>query len=261
MKPNRPLTLISLLLGAFLLGPGCHALWVDDIDPVYEVDDEEYVVVFPVNDPDFRSPWDSTLGHKIAQETTEILKNNAEFMVVPYSRVIELMLAPKVEDEGDDDSVRVHEPALEVRDLDPTKVAELVGADYVLITKLLEWQLADPKNINMMKATGVANVRLFKYAKTEGQVKKAIEETERVRRINKARKAAGLAPLGEQYEGGRFVSRDEVSASYPDDYLNQYGDIFLDRRVMEEGLINGLARKIAELYYSHEPEDMKGSGN
>lgn len=93
MKTPR---LVALVLFA-LFATGCFG---DDVPPIYEIPDDEYVVVFPASEPGL-GPWDSTIGHRIAESTTRRLETFGEFHTVPYGEVIELMYAQP--DDGDDD--------------------------------------------------------------------------------------------------------------------------------------------------------------
>lgn len=250
-------TLLGLVLAAFVLpSSGCFSLFDETIEPMYEVDDDQWVVVKPFKDPNFpHSPWDSPVGHELAMRTTEALKRMAEFETVPYGEVLELMIAPA--DETDD---KADDSGLDVRTLTEKEFSDLCAADFVLVCKILRFELKDPKNINMTQGTAVAECALFKVALTPEDVEAAEEHTERDIRKAKARREAGLemTPVG---RGGHYVATQTVTATYPDDYLNQYGQVFLDPVMVRDRLITNLARKVAELMYEHEPDKGKGTGN
>ena len=128
MKTRR---LLSTLVLSLLVLPssGCF-LFSDDVEPIYEIDSDDFLVVHPLKDPAFpRSAWDSPTGHDIAMRATTVLSRMAEFNLVPYERVMELMYVPPKEDEeGKSDDV-----GLDVRTLTERQLADLVGADYVLV--------------------------------------------------------------------------------------------------------------------------------
>jgi hypothetical protein len=237
---------------------GC-SLFEDTIDPVYEIEDDEYLVVMPFKDPAFpRSAWDSPLGHEAALSTTTFLQRFAEFETVEYANVLELMYLPPADDQqeqGDD-------VGLDVRSLSEKEVGDLCGADYVLVVKILLWEESDPKNINMVRGTATAECKLFRVAITEEEIEDAEELTERELRMKKAREAYNLADGGEVAVGGAWVDTSTVTAHYPDDYLNQYGSPFMDKQTVRGELILRLADKVAKLYYEHDVEDdFKGSGS
>ena len=86
------------------------------------------------------------------------------------------------------------------------------------------------------------------------------EEAEaRVREQNEARKDIGLEPVLVE-RGGEFVSTVEVSAKYPDTFMGQEGETFLDQAEAEAGLMAALAREVAQLYYEHEEQFKKHKG-
>lgn len=249
----------AALLALPLLASGCFGLGAESIDPVYEIDEEKYVVVHPFKDLDLPTAWDSPLGHELALRTTEVLNREADFYVCPYGDVLELLIAPpsKTANPKGDEAI-----GLDVRTLTPKKLGELMGADFVLMAKLTQFDLRDPLNINMVQGTAKAEVTLFKLAKTDEEEEDAEEASERMKRMNEARKALGLDAAGEPLAGGWFVGpTSTVEANYPDDFLNQYGDVFLDEQVIRDGLIRVLARKVAQLYYEHDKERLSGSGN
>jgi hypothetical protein len=252
--PRRPL-LLALLLSAFSL-VGC--LGDDAIEPIYEVPDDEYVVVFPAREGSSESAWSSTIGHRIAEATTRRLEAKADFLTVPYGEVIELMYAePNANARKGNDN----EAGLDVRAITPEKLAELTGADWVIVIDVLHFQEKDPKNINMTRASGSADVKLFKLAKSSGEKKKARTSSERRRKRDAARKAHDLKPLGETPDGGKWVASKSVSASYPKDFFGTYGESFLDPVEARKGLIEEIGDKVSKCFYEHEKETMPGSGN
>lgn len=247
------LTLLTLpcLAGCFSFG--------DDVDPIVEIDDDQYVVVHPFDDFDYPSAWDSPRGHDLALRVTDILNRSAEFLVCPYNDVLELLVAPPAAAaEGDDAAI-----GLDVRRLTPRQVADLTGADYVILCRIKQFEVRDPLNINLVKGTATAEVRTFKVAKTKREREHAEEEAERIRRMNAAREKLNLETSDDPLMGGSFVGPriSTVTAHYPTDYLNQYGEVFLSQDVVRAGLMKELARKVAELFYSHEVERQAGSGS
>ncbi len=246
MKHLRPL----LLALALLPTAGC-SLFSDDIEPIYEIDDDAFVVVHPFADADFDSPWQSDKGHRLAQLTTEQLAANADFRVVPYDDVMLLMHAPVNPESG--------APGLDVTTLTPAQLAELTGADYVIMGDILHFELQDPRAVALHQASGRADVRLFKVAKSAEDRAKASKRSERQERIRKAYRDVDLVEPGETYYGGSFVAQGRVEGIYPDTYLGQYGESFLDRDTAFAGLCVVLSRRAAQLFYEHEPEKLGGS--
>jgi hypothetical protein len=249
-------TLQAVALAVFLLpSTGCFSLWGETIDAMYQIDDDLWVAVKPFKDPNFpHSAWDSPVGHELAMRTTDILLGVADHRTVPYSEILELMIAPSDEEDADDAT------GLDVRSLSDKEFSDLVGADFVLVCKILRFELKDPNNINMTQGTAIAECSLFKVALTDEDVEVAEERTERDIRVRKARRLAHLkmTPVG---RGGHYVATKTVSAKYPDDYLNQYGSTFLDPALVRDKLITNLAKAVAKLMYEHEPEEGKGTGN
>lgn len=267
----------ALLLLPVALATGCF--FPDSVDPIYEIDDDEIVVVQPFKEPGVDSPWDSTLGHQLAEATSRALRANVDFIVRPYGEVLELLIAkPKGADDdekkkkakdGDDDDDgegKKKPPASDadlgpdVREFEPEKLAQLTDANYVVVATIKRFETRERLNINMRKGTGTIEVRLFKIATTDDEKQTAKEKNESLERRNKAREKMGLAPLGKLPYGGKFVARAKVTARYPDDFLNQYGDPFLDDLKIREGLIRALGEKVAKLLYEHDREPLEGMG-
>jgi len=233
---------------------------------VWEIDDDEYVVIYPFKDYDYPTAWDSAKGHDLAMRVTEHLNAYGDFNVVPYGSVLELLIAPPVEPKESDGDARgdqKHPLGIDVRELTPRKLGELTAADYVLVCNILKWEIQDPKNINMTRGTATAEVRLFKLAKGKTEIEQAEMDAERARRIDQARTERGLAPLGEPLLGGWFIGARNVmvTAHFPTDYLNQYGEIFLEPELVRQGLLKELAKKVSYLLYEHDPPDTPGSGS
>jgi hypothetical protein len=252
-----------LALAALLLSTSGCGLFTDSIEPKYEIDDDAYVVVMPFKDPDFpHSRWDSPRGHDLALKTTNYFETWGEFYTVSYGKVLELMyLPPREPKEGEKADKSSDDIGLDVRRLSEKEFADICGADYVVVCKLLQFRARDPKNINMTQAMATAECKLFRVAVTKGQEKAAEELTARERRMKKAREAAGLPDGGPVAVGGKWVDTQTVTVKWPDDYLNSYaGDIFLDPLVVKEKLKQRLARAVSRLYYEYEPEEY-GSGS
>lgn len=254
MKRTRPLLL--LLLPFVLPLSGCFG--GDSIDPIYEIPDSEYCVVFPAREPGSKSPWTSTIGHQVSEAASRRLEANADFYTVPYGEVIELMYAEPSEEakEGSDDKV-----GLDVTKITPEKLAELTGADWVIVIDIVSFQEKDPNSINLTKATGTADVKLFKIVKSTKERKKAKELSERERKRDEARRRIGLQPVGAAPDGGKWVAQETVNARYPKNFFGQYGETFMDPVEARRGLIEALGKKSAQLFYEHEREDAPGSGN
>jgi len=250
----------ALLLAALLLPSAGCSLFSDDIDPVYEIEDDEYLVVYPVKEPDFSSAWDSPTGHELALLVSERLGANVDFHVSSYGNVLELLVAPPARNTTDG-PVGDEKIGLDVREITPRKLADVVGSDYVLVCEIKKFELRDPLNINMSRATGVVEAKLFKIAKTKAQQEYADEEAARQKRMENARRQLNLDPTGINPYGGSFVAVNSVTAFYPNDYMGQYGETFADPADMRRGLLGELARKVAQLYYSHPPEKVPGSRN
>lgn len=255
---KRSIPLVSLTFSLLAL-TGCFG--DNTVEPIYEIPDEEFVVVFPAAEPGSSNGWNSAIGHRVSEATTRRLESFGEFLTVPYSDVIELMYAEPNEEssegkKSDDGSV-----GLDVSKITPLKLAELTGADWVITIDLLHFQEKDPKNINMSRASGSADVKLFRVARSKTQRKKAKEVNERVRKRNRVREQLGLKPIGETPDGGKWVAEKTIKAAYPKDFFGQYGESFLDPVEARKGLIESIGRKVAELFYEHEEEKMPGSGN
>ena len=71
---------LVLLASVCLLAAGCISPFPDMVEPVYEVPEDDYLVVFPIKEQDFPSPWDSPMGHYVAQRVSETLATEADFM-------------------------------------------------------------------------------------------------------------------------------------------------------------------------------------
>jgi hypothetical protein len=225
---KRPFLALGLILP--LLSSGC--LFSDDwTEPVIELDEEDYVVVLPFKHPDFRSRWDSPEGRDLMIGVTEILGRNAEFMVRPYQDVIDLYLSEDLDSLG------------------PSDVAALCRADYVLVCDIIKWDPMDEQSVGITKGRARVRARMFKYQDTRPAQDDA--ELERLERANEARRRAGL-PLLEASKSGKWVTDNEVSSSYPDTYLDQYGDVLTTREEAEAGLLRSTSLKVAELFYSHQ---------
>lgn len=256
--------LVALALFA-IFATGCFG---DDIPPIYEIPDDEYVVVYPSSEPGLGA-WDSTIGHRISESATRLLEGFGEFHTVPYGEVIELMYARPAKDDGDDDDDDDDDKkaddgkvGLEVRKITPEKLAELVGADWVIVVEVSRFQEKDPNNINMVRGSANASVKLFKLAKSDVERRKARKLSDRERKRREARKRAGIDPRGSvESDGGEWVAAKDVKANFPKDFFGQYGETFLDPIKARKGLIGELGDQIAKCFYEHEPEKMNGSGN
>jgi hypothetical protein len=231
---SRPAACLALLLLS-----GCFGS--TEIDPVYEIDSDSSLVVIPFKEPTFPDRWDSPAGHRLAEATTMVLSENADFEVRPYRKVIELFAAEKKD----------------VRQLKPRDVAALTKADYVLVCDLSRWEPMEVKGVGITQANATATARLFKVER--GKRASDAEEDERVREQNEARREIGLEPILVE-RGGDFVSKVEVSARYPDTFMGQEGETFLNQDEAETGLISALAREVAKLYYEHEEDFKKHKG-
>lgn len=220
---------LALILPLLLSGCLFDDNWTE---PVIELEEDEFVVVLPFKHPDFRSRWDSPEGRDLMIGVTEILQRNAEFSVRPYQDVIDLYLSEDLDALG------------------PKDVAALCRADYVLVCEILKWDPMDEQSIGITKGRSRVRARLFK---STPQTTEAQDEAEvrRLERANEARRAAGL-PLLEASLGGVWVTDNEVSASYPDTYLDQYGDVLTTRQEAEAGLLRSTSLKVAELFYPHQ---------
>ncbi|MCA8921447.1 MAG: hypothetical protein KDD82_06530 [Planctomycetes bacterium] len=220
------------ILGAALVAlAGCSSN-DNTVEPIYEIDEDAAVVVMPVREPGVSNAWDSVdVGHRIAETASTLLANNGEFIVRPYREVIGLST---VEDWT----------LLKAKD-----VAALTGADYVVVAELTHWDPQDDKGVGIVQGVARANVRLFKVMETREADDE--REAERIRKQNEARRKAGLPELLRE-EGGRFVAQEEILARYPETYLDQYGESFLDPDEAKNGLTDAVAKKIAQLFYEHE---------
>lgn len=211
----------------------CGCLFGDNMsEPVIELDEDDFVVVLPFKHPDFRSRWDSPEGRDLMIGVTEILQRNAEFSVRPYQDVIDLYLSEDLDALG------------------PKDVAALCRADYVLVCDIIKWDPMDEQSIGITKGRAKVRARLFKHNPTTTDAQDE-DEVERLERANEARRAAGL-PLLEASAGGQWVTDNEVTATYPDTYLDQYGDVLTTREEAEAGLLRSTALKVAELFYEHQ---------
>lgn len=227
--PLRRLTLLLPLLGlASLAGCGSEA-----IEPVYEIDPDHKVVVVPFKEPDFTNRWDSPAGHRLGENTTQILIENADFEVIPYRKIIELFAAGKKD----------------VRSLRPRDVAALTEADYVLVCDVSRWDPMEIKGVGITQANARATARLFKVDRSKKR--KDPDAEAKLKEMNEAREEIGLDPILVE-RGGEFVSKVEVSARYPDTFMGQEGETFLDHDEAEIGLIRSLSREVAQLYFEHE---------
>ncbi|MCO5168115.1 MAG: hypothetical protein M9894_17360 [Planctomycetes bacterium] len=232
MKRN----LLAPILFALTLA-GCTGAEIQD--PVYEIPEDEFLVVMPFKDPDFPDRWDSNpRGHDAARLTTEVLQREADFGVRPYEDVLGLYLAE------------------DVTKLSPRDVAALCKADYVLLCDFERLELRDPKNINMIQGTARVKARLFQVQRRTREEEE--KERRRAEEQRQAREAAGMAPL-DYDRGGRFIAKAEavVEARFPSDFMHPGGDIFLDPDQVQEGLLRAVARKVAKLYYPHPKEKIE----
>jgi len=251
-SPRHALRLIACAL--FLVPSAGCALFSDDIEPIWEIDDDEFVVVHPFYDAEADSAWGSRDGHELAAQTTEELATHADYNVVPYEEVLALMVAS--------DPKRGPGAALDVRELTPRQLADLTGADYVILADVLELQLRDPKAVALVQARGTLEVKVFKVARDREEEQQAEELGERERRIEQARHDLGLTPKNRSPHGGRLVAGGRVTAIYPDTYIDSPGVPSLDPLLARRGLIQNLARKAAQLLYPHEPEQTsRGAGS
>lgn len=255
--PAAPL-LRLLLAACALVVTGCFG---DDIPPIYEIPDDEYVVVYPASEPGLGA-WDSTIGHRVSEATTRNLEVNGDFLTVPYAEVIELMYAEPSSARDDKSTEEDEKIGLEARKITPEKLAELTGADWVVVVEITHFQERDPNNINMIRATANAGVKLFKLAKSSNEKKEARERSERERRRDLARARAGLKPTGKSLmDGGKWVAGKDITANFPKDFFGQYGETFLDPIEARKGLIDQLGDVVAKCFYEHEAEKLAGSGN
>jgi hypothetical protein len=215
---------------------GCETL--GHTDPVWEIDEDEHLVVMPFKDPDFPDRWDSPRGHETAMRATEILQREAEFGVRPYEDVIGLFQAD------------------DVSKLSPREVAALCKSDYVLVCDFEQLDLRDPKNINMHQGTARVRVRLFQVERKSKEAEDAAERKAAEQRA--ARERAGLPPL-EYDRGGRFIGEAErvIEAKFPSDFMNPSGELFLESADIQSGLLLAAARKVARLYYPHQADKIE----
>lgn len=227
---------LTLALAALTGCMGTHT-----IEPVYEIDPDHALVVVPYKEPDFNDRWDSPAGHRLAEATTQILVEMADFEVLPYRKIIELYAAEKKD----------------VRHLRPRDVAALTKADYVLVCDVSRWDPMEVKGVGITQANAKATARLFKVDRSKRRVDPEAEE--RLKEQNRAREEIGLEPILAE-RGGEFVSTTEVSARYPDTFMGQEGETFLDHDEAEIGLIRALAREVAQLYFEHEEQFQKHKG-
>lgn len=227
---NRTI-LAAILLASPLSGCGGF----DMVDPVWEIEPEEHLVVMPFKDPDFKDRWDSPRGHDAAMRATEILQRECDFGVRPYEEVLGLFQAE------------------DVTKLSPRDVAALCRSEYVLVCDFEQLDLRDPKNINMTQGTARVKVRLFQVERRSAEV----EERERVKNEerNEALRRANMPPI-EYDRGGRFIAKAErvVEVRYPNDFMHPGGDIFLKPDDVQQGLLLAAAKKVAKLYYPHAEE-------
>lgn len=222
-----------ILAATLLVLAGCSSN-DNTVEPIYEIDEDAAVVIMPVREPGVTNAWESfDVGHKIAEAASVRLANNAEFIVRPYTRVVELASMEQ------DWSL-----------LKPKDVAALTGADYVLVAELTHWDPQDDKGVGIVQGVARANVRLFKVT-DDPNLENDEREAERIRKQNEARAKLGLPPVLRE-EGGLFVAQEEVLARYPETYLDQYGESFLDPDEAKGGLTAAMAKKMAELLYEHD---------
>jgi hypothetical protein len=235
-------TIFALIGPLFLLAAGCSNSTT--VNARYYIDETHDLVVLPFKDPDFHSRWDgSPLSHDLGRATVDHLARNVDFRVRPYDDVV----------------IDLHQAEnRDPRDLSARDVAEICGVDYVLLCDVKEWQLKDPLNLNLHKGTAEIQARLYKIDRrvtTEDDE----EAQERLDAQTRAREQAGLPPI-DLVAGGRYVDDFTVEARFPIEYMNQYGELFMDPDVVEQGLINAVGRKVAELYFDHE-EQFKLNGD
>lgn len=241
-----------------LAATGCFG---DDIPPIYEIPDDEYVVVYPASEPGVNS-WDSTIGHRVAEAATRRLETHGEFYTVPYADVIELMYAEPEGTKDERSSEEDEKIGLDVRKITPEKLAELTGADWVIVVDISHFQERDPNNINMTRATANAEVKLFKLAKSSNEKRESRERSDRERKLDEARRRAGLKDRKRSlFDGGKWVAGKDVTANYPKDFFGQYGETFLDPVEARKGLIEELGEVVSKCFYEHEPDTLAGSGN
>ena len=220
---------------AVLALAGCSdSTWVD---PIYEIDDDQKLVVMPFWDQDFPTRWDSPLAHELGRQAASELAQNVDFRVRNYEDTILDLLQAERKDP---------------RELRERDVAEITGVDFLLVCDIEQWDLRDPLNINLNKGTAKIRAKLYKLEPERYEDEDDEQDArERLQAQNDARRRAGL-PEVEYVSGGNFVREVVVNARYPETYLNQYGDIFLDPDQIELGLIRTTAEKVAKLLYGHE---------
>lgn len=231
---NRTALAAVLLLVCPVAGCGMG----DIVDPVYEIDPDDYLVVMPFKDPDFPERWDSPVGHETAMRTTENLQREAEFNTRAYEDVIGLYQAE------------------DVSKLSPRDVAALCKADYVLVCEFEELELRDRMSVNIAQGKARVKVRLFEVERRSAEK----EEKERVKaeELRAARARAGMPEI--PYDrGGRFVGEAErtLEIRYPSDFMSPGGEPFLEPFDIQQGLMLSVARKVAKLYYPHPEEKIE----
>src|SRR5690606_20314945 len=117
----------------------------------------------------------------------------------------------------------------------------------------------DPRNVAFFQASGHADVKLFKLARSSKEKRDAAEENERRERIRKAYARHNIDDPRETVYGGKVVAGARIEAIFPDTYLDQYGSPELDPLTARAGLIRALGKKAAQLFFEHEPEKLGGS--
>jgi len=212
-----------------------------DVEPIYEIEPEAWVVVMPFKDPDYHGRWDSPVGHDLAKVTTDFLLANGEFYTRPYQDLLDLFNAET-----------------DLNALTPRDIAALCRADYVVVPDLIRWDPKDELGVGIVKATSKVRVRLFKVIRGRSEEVDE-EEADRIEEQNEARRRAGLEMIAYD-RGGRYVAEKEIEGSYPDTYLDQYGETFLDERDALVGLVGTTADKVAKLFYEYEEPHDIGEG-
>lgn len=230
----RPRTFAAALLLLLPALAGCETFGHQD--PVWEIEEEEHLVIMPFKDPDFPDRWEGNpRGHDAALRTTQILQREAEFGVRPYEDVIGLFQAE------------------DMSKLSPREVAALCKAEYVLVCDFEELELKDPKSIGLSQGSAQVRVRLFQVErKSEEDEERAARRAEDQRQ---ARERAGMPTL-DYDRGGRFIPDAErvISAKFPSDFMSPGGEPFLESPDIEQGLLATVAKKVAKLYYPHQAE-------
>lgn len=229
-------TALAALLLLVLPAAGCGM--GDIVDPVYEIDPEDYLVVMPFKDPDFPERWASPVGHETAARLTENLQREAEFNTRAYEDVLGLYQAD------------------DVNKLSPRDVAALTKADYVLVCDFEELELRDRMSVNIAQGKARVKVRLFQVERRSAEK----EEKERAKNaeLQQARRQAGMPDI--PYDrGGRFLGEAErtLEIKFPSEFMAPGGEPFLEPFDIQQGLMLSVAKKVAKLYYAHPAEKIE----